>query len=233
MGMNQRQPSRLENVGRWRVFVLVTLILVGTIAAQGPTPLSGQSTTPPGEWIPLFDGRTLAGWKEAPFTGRGRVEVRDGMIRLGKGAMTGIATTREFPRSGYEIRFEAVRLEGNDFFAGLTFPVNDSFCFWVNGGWDGTVVGLSNLDGNDASENDTSTVRDFVKGRWYAFRLAVTESRIQAWIDGTIAIDVDITKRLVGLRFDETDLGKPLGFASYATVAGLRKIEYRMLAARK
>ena len=85
--------------------------------------------------------------------------------------MTGITWIGEFPKSGYEIRFEAARLEGNDFFAGIVFPVKDSYCSSINGGWDGTVVGLSNLDGNDASENDTSTIRDFVRGRWYDFDL--------------------------------------------------------------
>lgn len=183
------------------------------------------------DWISLFDGRSLHGWKEAPYTGRGQVGVRDGAIHLGKGRTTGITLSGEFPKSDYEIRFEAARLEGNDFFAGIVFPVNDTFCSWINGGWDGTVVGLSNLDDNDASENDTSTIRDFVKGRWYAFRLAVTASRIQAWIDGSLVIDVDITHRKVGLRFDESDLGKPLGFSSYATAAGLRRIQYRRLAA--
>ncbi len=187
--------------------------------------LAGQ---PSSEWISLFDGRTLAGWKEAPYTRRGPVQVRDGMLVLGKGRTTGIALTREFPKRGYELRFEAARLAGKDFFAGVTFPVHDTFCFWVNGGWDGTVVGLSNLDGNDASENDTSVMRDFVQGRWYAFRLAVTASRIQAWIDDALVIDVDYSQRKVELQFDETDLGKPLGFSAYGgTVAGLRKIEYR------
>jgi hypothetical protein len=190
--------------------------------------VAGQSSAPFAGWIPLFDGKSLHGWKEAPFTGRGPVQVKDGTVLLGKGRMTGITWTGEFPRSGYEIRFEAARLEGNDFI-GVIFPVNETHCSWINGGWDGTVVGLSNLDGNDASENDTSTVRDFVKGHWYAFRLAVTETRIQAWIDGVLVIDVDITHRRVGLRFDETDLGTPVGFASYATVAGVRKIEYRRL----
>jgi hypothetical protein len=109
--------------------------------------------------------------------------------------------------------------------------VNDSYCSWINGGWDGTVVGLSNLDGNDASENDTSTIRDFVQGRWYAFRLVVTDTRIQAWIDEAPVINVDIRGRKVGLRFDETDLCTPLGFASYATAGGLRKIEYRVITA--
>ncbi|HZO55179.1 MAG TPA: DUF1080 domain-containing protein [Bryobacteraceae bacterium] len=185
------------------------------------------------DWTPLFDGKSLAGWKETPFTGRGPVQVKDAAIILGKGYMTGVTWAGEFPNSGYEIRFEAARLDGNDFFAGIVFPVNDTHCSWINGGWGGTVVGLSSLDGNDASENDTSLERDFVKGRWYAFRLAVTPPRIQAWLDNAVLIDVDITHRKVGLRFDETDLCKPLGFASYKTVAGLRNIEYRRIAAAR
>ncbi|MBY0508352.1 MAG: DUF1080 domain-containing protein [Bryobacteraceae bacterium] len=181
------------------------------------------------EWTSLFDGRTLTGWKEAPYTRRGRVLVRDGMLVLSEGRTTGVALARKFPTRNYELRFEAARLAGRDFFAGVTFPVHDSFCFWVNGGWGGSVVGLSNLEGNDASENDTSTTRDFVQGRWYAFRLAVTARRIEARIDDAVVIDLDYTGRKVDLQFDETDLGKPLGFSAYGgTVAGLRKIEYRV-----
>ncbi len=179
----------------------------------------------------MFDGRSLAGWKEAEFTDRGRVQVKDGAIVLGRGHMTGITWASDFPKVDYEIRFEAVRLEGNDFFAGITFPVNDTFCSWINGGWGGTIVGLSSLDFEDASENDTSTMREFEKGRWYSFRLEVTAHRIRGWIDGEQYIDADITGRRVGLRPGEIDLNTPLGFASYSTVAGLRKLEYRRLSA--
>jgi hypothetical protein len=203
---------------------MIVLLASGLLVAQ-----AGQSQSVQTKWISMFDGKSLKGWRETPFNDRGEVRVRDGMIRIGKGRMTGITWTGEFPKSGYEIRFEAARLEGKDFFAAIVFPVKDSYCSWINGGWDGTVVGLSNLDGNDASENDTSTIRDFVRGRWYAFRLAVTENRIQGWIDGAVAIDVDTTGRKVGLRFDDTDLCTPLGFASYATVGGLRNVEYRLL----
>jgi len=191
--------------------------------------LAGQTPAATGEWTPLFDGQSLKGWKETPFRGRGELQVKDGTILIGKGHMTGITWTGEFPKTGYEIRFEAARLDGNDFFAGITFPVKDSFCSWINGGWGGTMVGLSSLDGDDASENDTSTARDFVNGRWYAFRLAVTEGRIRGWIDGVLVIDADITGRRVGLRPGETELCTPLGFATYSTAAGLRKVEYRLL----
>ena len=86
--------------------------------------------------------------------------------------MTGITWTGEFPRSNYEVRFEAARLQGNDFFASLTFPVEDSFVTWVTGGWGGDIVGISSIDGWDASDNETRTYFNFENGRWYAMRAA-------------------------------------------------------------
>lgn len=183
-------------------------------------------------WKPLFDGVSLKGWKETGFRNRGAVQVRDGVIQLGKGRLTGITWAgdgAELPKTNYEIRFEAMKIDGNDFFAGVTFPVGDSYCTWINGGWGGQTVGLSSIDNQDAAENETSTAKDFEKGRWYAFRLEVTPKRIRAWIDGSLVIDAEIEGRDISLRPGEIDLNTPLGFASYATVAALRKIEYRVL----
>lgn len=205
--------------------------LVFAVVYSAPIIAAGQSRTDAGGWISLFDGQTLGRWKQTEFSGRGEVQVRNGMILLGKGRTTGITWTGEFPRSNYEIRFEAARMDGKDFFAGITFPVGSAYCSWINGGWDGTVVGLSNVDGNDASENETSGLRDFIQGRWYAFRLAVTDRRIQGWIDNAIIIDIDNSGRELGLPFGEADLSTPLGFASYRTVGALRKVEYRKLTA--
>ena len=196
-------------------FVAAAALLACSLAAQS--------------WTPLFNGTSLKGWTQTQFKNHGEVVAKQGIIVIGKGHLTGITLAGDFPKSGYEIRFEAARLDGSDFFAGITFPVKDSFCTWINGGWGGSVVGLSSLDGDDASENDTSTVREFVKGRWYAFRLAVTDGKIQGWIDGDLVIDADIKGRRVGLRAGEMDLTTPLGFATYSTVAGLRKIEYRRI----
>jgi len=182
------------------------------------------------QWQPLFDGKSLQGWRETPFTGHGRVRVEKETIVLGAGKpMTGITRTAAFPKSNYELRFEATRLEGSDFFASLTFPVQDSFCTWVTGGWGGDIVGLSSLDGWDASDNETRSYFNFEKGRWYKLRLRVTEDRIQAWIDEQSIINVAIEGRSVGLRYGEIKLSAPLGFASYGTTGGLRKLEYRLL----
>lgn len=201
---------------------ILTLSAAGAAAAQ-PKAV---------EWKPLFDGKSLEGWRETPFTGRGKVRVEKGTIELGAGApMTGITWTGSFPRSDYEVRFEGARLDGSDFFASLTFPVGDSYCTWVTGGWGGDIVGLSSLDGWDASDNETRSYFEFEKGRWYALRLRVTGERIMAWIDDQPIVNVVITGRSIGLRFGDIKLSAPLGFASYGTTGGLRKIEYRPLRA--
>ena len=180
-------------------------------------------------WKPLFDGASLQGWRETDFSGHGKVTIENGAIVLGKGILTGITWTGEFPKSNYELRLEAMRVDGHDFFAGITFPVYDSFCSWINGGWGGMVVGLSSLDDMDASENDTSIRRNFESQRWYALRLRVSEDRIQAWIDGEMVIDTNFATRIVGLRPGEIERSAPLGIASYSTTARLRRIEYRLL----
>ena len=183
-----------------------------------------------GEWQSLFDGKTLQGWRETPFTGHGAVRVEDGSIVLENGGpMTGITRTTSLPRSNYEVRFEAARIKGGDFFASLTFPVRDSFCTWVTGGWGGDIVGLSSIDGWDASDNETRSYFTFENGRWYAFRIAVTDERIRAWIDERPVVDVEIGGRTIGLRPGEIKLSAPFGFASYNTSGRLRKIEYRVL----
>jgi hypothetical protein len=211
----------MKITGRIALAALMVCGAAGALAGQAPAPAEG--------WISMFDGASLKGWKETDFFGRGAVQVKDGMVVIGKGYLTGITWTGEFPKAGYEIRFEAARLDGSDFFAGITFPVRDSFCTWINGGWGGSVVGLSNLDGSDASENETSTSIEFTKGRWYAFRLSVTENRIKGWIDGELVIDADITDRRVDLRPGEIEMSAPLGFATYSTTAGVRKVEYRRI----
>jgi len=185
----------------------------------------------PAEWKPLFDGKSLEGWRETPFTGRGQVRVEDGTIILGAGTMTGITWTGSFPKSNFEVRFEAARQEGSDFFAGLTFPVQDSYCSWIVGGWGGSVVGLSNIDGWAAADNQTYQWREFENRRWYRLRLRVTGERIQAWIDDEEYVNQPLAGHVINLRFGEIKLSAPLGFASYATTAGLRKMEYRLLAA--
>jgi hypothetical protein len=183
-------------------------------------------------WTPMFDGKSLDGWRETPFTGRGKVSVQDGTVVLGAGEpMTGITWAKSFPAVDYEVRFEASRQQGNDFFASLTFPVGKSHLTWVTGGWGGDVVGLSSIDGWDASENQTNSYFNFENGRWYKFRLEVKKDRIRGWIDEQAVFNLETEGHELALRFGDIKLSAPLGFASFGTSGALRNIEYRMLTA--
>jgi 3-keto-disaccharide hydrolase len=181
----------------------------------------------------LFDGKTLAGWKKTAFGGEGDVDVKDGRIVLHAGnPMTGITWTGEFPKTGYEISLQAMRATGSDFFCGLTFPVGDSPCSFIVGGWGGGVVGLSSLDGSDASENETTKYQEFENGRWYTIRVKVTPDKIEAWIDEKQMVDVETKDRRISIRL-EVELSRPLGIASYTTTAELRDIKLKRLEGAK
>ncbi len=185
-------------------------------------------------WRPLFDGKSLAGWRESDFFGAGRVTVEDGAVTLGFGALTGITWASDslpFGRTNYEIRIEAMKVKGEDFFAGITFPAGESYCTWINGGWGGRVVGLSSIDGADAAHNETTFDRRFEPGRWYTLRLRVTPTAIAAWIDDEPAFDFAIGKKWISLREGEIEHSVPFGIASYSTVARIRKIEWRPVGA--
>lgn len=156
--------------------------------------------------ISLFDGQTLGQWKSTDFGGQGDVSVKDGAIHMEIGSyMTGITWTGPVVRRNYEITLEAMRVEGNDFFCGLTFPVGDKPCTLVLGGWGGSVCGLSTIDYYDASENQTTRINSFEKGKWYQVRLRVEANLIQAWLDDEELVNFDTTDHKLGIRA-EVDL---------------------------
>ncbi len=198
---------------------MLTSWLLAAVLAQGA-----------GEWQPLFDGKTLEGWKEAPFQHKGKLSIDKGALVLGNGfPLTGANLTRPFPKVNYEVRWEAARLNGSDFFTSLTFPYLESHATFVTGGWGGDIVGLSSIGGWDASDNETRTYVNFENGRWYKFRLRVTANRIEGWIDEDAVFNVEVNGRQIGLRPGEIEASRPFGFASYNSTGALRKIEYRLL----
>lgn len=179
----------------------------------------------------LFDGRTLSGWKVSDFPGHGPVRVRDGrvVLEVGEFPLTGITWAGgDLPTVDYEITLEAMRVEGSDFFCGLTFPVKASHCSLIVGGWGGRVVGLSSLNWMDAAHNETMTLADFEDGRWYRIRVRVTAAKIEAWIDDRQLVACGTAGRQVSIRF-EVQPSVPLGVSAYRTKAAVRNIRLRTL----
>jgi hypothetical protein len=187
---------------------------------------------PAAGWKDLFDGKTLDGWKAAEFGDAGKVAVKDGAIHMPKGAyMTGVTYTRgDFPTADYEVSLEAARLDGDDFFCTTTFPVGAESCSLVVGGWGGTTVGLSTINRLDASMNETTTTKEFDRGKWYAVRLRVTKDRVRAWIDGDRVVDLPTEDKTLAIR-RECGPCQPFGVATWKTAGAVRNVRVRPLTA--
>lgn len=201
-------------------FALPVLVLV-VIAAAPPTD--------PG-WKKLFDGKSLTNWKPVKFGDEGKVHVKDGMIVLEKGKLlTGIVYTKgDFPKVNYEVTYEGKKLDGDDFFSMPTLPAREEHFSFVTGGWRGTVVGISNINGANASENITTKSMEFDRDRWYRFRVRVTKDRIEAWIDREKVVDLDTSDVTLSLHLASRPF-RPFGFSSYDTAGAVRDIRMREL----
>lgn len=220
------------------IVAAVALISSALALAARESGLAPPKSAARGEWQNLFDGKTLAGWRQSGFDAEGAVQVKNpfrdgrGAILLEPGAgLTGITWTREeaLPRINYEISVEAMKLEGSDFFCGLTFPVGDSACSLIVGGWGGMVVGLSSVDDEDASENETTAAMEFKPEQWHRVRVRVTQDKIEAWVGARQLVDLETKDRRIGLRWGDIDKSLPLGIAAYQTRAALRDIRLRRL----
>jgi len=200
-------------------------------APAGASETSKSTGTDEGAVL-LFNGKDLTGWKIQDvydFEDHGKVYVQDGAIHLAEGKpMTGIAWKGEFPKNNYEVSVEAMKTTGDDFFCGMTFPVGDSWVTWINGGWGGGIVGLSNVDNYNASENQTSTGKSFEKNKWYRFRLRVTDARIECWIDGEQAIDQERAEHKFSVWEEQSPI-KPFGVATWHTGGALRNFTMKRL----
>ena len=229
----------------WQIFMRVLNgALIGVIVAVAgftmttaadPDTLPKQSAPNPESstdaetdtWKSLFDGKTLGLWKPTRFGGEGEVSIQDGTIQIAMGSdMSGITWSGVFPEQHYEISMDASRVDGTDFFCGLTFPVGKNPCSFIVGGWGGGICGLSSIDGLDAARNDTTKWREFKTGQWYAIRVRVSPNTITCWIDDEKMVEQPLKGRTLSIR-DEVAASKPLGIASFATTAGIKNIRFR------
>jgi hypothetical protein len=175
----------------------------------------------------LFDGKSLNNWTVTDYAGRGEVWLDgNGSACMEFGiALTGMHWSGdELPNKNYEIHWEAKKEMGTDFFGSLTFPYLESHATLILGGWGGALVGISCLDGFDASENESSTAHHFRMNQWYHCRLRVTETHFKFWVDHEKLIDCEVKGREVDMRTGEIELSKPLGFSTYDTTGFIRNV---------
>lgn len=207
-------------------------------AAASTDKADAAATSSSASALALFDGKTLGDWKPSTFSTQAKVSVvpafsegRPAIVAETSDYLSGITWSGKapLPRTNYEVSLEAMKIDGDDFFCGLTFPVGEAHCTFVVGGWGGMVVGLSNVDFMDASENATTSGRTLAAKRWYRLRLRVTDAKVEAWIDGDQVIDIERAGRTFSLRQGEIGCSAPLGIAAFQVKAAWRDIQLKRL----
>jgi hypothetical protein len=174
--------------------------------------------------ISLFDGTNIGQWITTDFTGHGDVYIKDNSLILQQGErLTGVTWTGDVPTNNYQINLDAMRLDGTDFFCGLTFPFDDTFLTFVVGGWNGVVCGISSIDHFDASDNETTVKTYLENNRWFHIRVLVTPGRIQCWIDKKQYVDLETEGKHLGIRRDVRE-STPLGIASFRCTSSIKNI---------
>lgn len=179
----------------------------------------------------LFNGKDLTGWEITDFAGSGEIKVRDGELHIGMGELiSGINLAHDnIPRTNYELEAEAMKVDGTDFFCAITFPLGETFATFVPGGWGGTVVGISSIDGMDAAENETASFKKFEINQWYRFKVRVTDKKIQCFIDEEMMVDLPLEDRKIALRPGPIELSVPIGFSSFQCISKIRNINLRSI----
>ncbi len=212
-----------------RALVLSTLVLAACSSASVDAPTRPQEPA----WRVLCDGKSLGDFAPTQFGMQSEVYVEDGRLVLEQGdPLTGITWRgAPLPTCDYVVELRATRLRGTDFFCGLTFPVGDSHASLILGGWGGALCGISSLDDQDASDNETRCFRAFVTGREYLVRVEVRSDRLRAFVDGERIVDVSTVGRKIDVRA-EVRPSIPFGIASFATRAAIRDLRIAPLPAR-
>ncbi|MBM4036809.1 MAG: DUF1080 domain-containing protein, partial [Planctomycetes bacterium] len=198
--------------------------------------LLDQPTKEPkgGEWQSLFDGKTLEGWRvlrTGSYAGGGEVAVRDGAVQLGGGVpRTGICAAQQLPRLDYEFALEAMRVEGNEGFASVVFPIGNAQCLLIVGAEDGKLVCLDSVRRQTGGRIETKRRLDFVNRQWYEVRLRVTAGRLEAWIGKERMVDLATPECTFELPSRVAEGVQPFTVcASKGTVAALCNIRLRRI----
>ncbi|MEZ6086453.1 MAG: hypothetical protein R3C05_00145 [Pirellulaceae bacterium] len=169
----------------------------------------------------------LRGWLIADrfdFADRGDISLDDGVLKIGRGKpASGLSFHGPLPDKFYKLTWEARRVDGSDFFCGMTFPIRGSHATLIVGGWGGGVIGISNIDNMSAVENQTTDYREFEMNRWYQFELEVGQTALIFKIDDETVIDLNHDNLKYSIWWEQEQM-TPIGIATWHTASEIRKL---------
>ena len=162
-----------------RKAIAVLMLSAGCAWAQGE-----------GEWISLFDGATLTGWKAAENPDSFRVE--DGLLVAHGPRAHLFYTGPDGSASFTDFEFEAEVQTLPKANSGIYFHTRYQESGWPGAGYEAQV----NCSHSDARKTgglyavqDVMNEAPHADGEWFHYRIRVEGKRIQIWIDGEQTVD--------------------------------------------
>lgn len=220
------RPAMKKTLLLFPVFLVTAALAVDAVKTD-------EKEAAPKEFV-LFDGKSLKDWEMIDIGASGPVEIEDELMIINMGDSVSGAVYKkaaELPMMNYEISLETKRVDGVDFFCGLTFPVGDknTCATLLLGGWGGAVTGISSINNLDASENNTSTFQRYQDDKWYKVRLRVTKNHLSVWLGDEQIIDEDTTGKKISVRPGPIESYLPLSLTTFATTAAYRNIKLKVV----
>lgn len=165
--------------------------------ADSPSATMRDTSTAAGEWRPLFDGRSLAGWrgfrKDAPPAGW---EAKDGLLQRtgGGGDLMTVDQFENFeleaewrvgPAGNSGIFYRVVEQGDETYHSGIEMQVLDDA---------GHADGGNPLTSAGALYGLYPAPRGIVKpaGEWNAARIVVRGNHVEHWLNGTKVVDAEL-----------------------------------------
>ncbi len=156
-----------------------------------------------GQWVALFNGKTLDGWKVAENTPgdgpAGEARAAEGQIELHCSPQqhwTSLVWQGEMPTADYDLYYDVKCTDTDWGTAPVDFPVGQSqLRADANYYRKFSVRGKSFVKG-DRNEWFGVGGIPFVLGIWHHVQFRVTEKRVQAWLDGRKVADISLAEGL-------------------------------------
>ena len=200
-----------------------TCVLSLWVALLAPTGTGSAEAADEPEWRDLFDGKTLAGWKQ--LGGNANYRVQDGAIvgsSSNEGGNSFLCTEETFGdfvlelefkvhpnlNSGVQIRSESREQYRNGRVHGYQVEIDPSDRAWTGGIYDESRRGwIADLKDNPEAR------KAFKQGEWNLFRIEAIGDKIRTWVNGVPAADLtdSMTARgFIALQVHGTEQDDPM-----------------------
>lgn len=169
-----------------------------------PTAPPGKTVEPPmpaGDWVSLFDGKSLDGWQKvwrfhmprkygSGKSGEATLAPAKQCVILELGdPISGIHCKTKMPTTNYEVELEAASADGEKPAFRVVFPLGGTHCTLAVTGGEVSHVGLELVDSKSMADNGTAASVDLDPAKWHRLRLRVTDAKVVAWMNGQQVVE--------------------------------------------